>query len=240
MGDLIVSLIPLALGIVMSPLAIMALVAVLLSRRSRVNGVAFLVGWALAVVVALVVASLVFGALEVHELGAPPLWVPVVRLVLGLLLLLGAVFVYRRGHGHVVAMAEASTPTEVVAAAPQLPGWLRAVETFTPARSAILGFGIFILNPVDASCAVLAALDLQLALADSGVILAAGIVFAVIGILPIAVPVIVTLVRGEAADPFLHAARTWISSHTNVLNAALLLVIAALQIEKAVSAFVAY
>lgn len=35
MGEVILSLIPLAVGIIMSPLAIMALVAVLLSGRAR-------------------------------------------------------------------------------------------------------------------------------------------------------------------------------------------------------------
>lgn len=37
MNDLVVQLIPVALGIVASPLAIMALVAVLLSRNARVD-----------------------------------------------------------------------------------------------------------------------------------------------------------------------------------------------------------
>jgi hypothetical protein len=38
MGDLILQLVPLALGVVLSPLAVMALVAVLVSRLARING----------------------------------------------------------------------------------------------------------------------------------------------------------------------------------------------------------
>ncbi|MGA9872997.1 MAG: hypothetical protein WBQ44_17885 [Rhodococcus sp. (in: high G+C Gram-positive bacteria)] len=44
MGSLILSLIPVSLGIVMSPLAVIAVVAVLFSQHARQNSVAFLVG----------------------------------------------------------------------------------------------------------------------------------------------------------------------------------------------------
>lgn len=240
MGELIVSLIPLAIGVVLSPLAIMALVAVLLSLNARRNGVAYLLGWIVAVLLVLAVSFWVFTALEVTDPGLPPAWVPVIRLVIGAFLLVAAVFVYRRGHAKVLQMAAATSPIDVVNAAPQLPGWLTAVETFTPVRSFLLGLGIFILNPVDASCAVLAALDIRLASLTAGSTLTVLIGFAVIGILPIAIPVVFALVRGRAAQPLLDRTRSWIAGHTSVLNAALLVVIAVLQLQKAVSGFLAY
>ncbi|GAB2448490.1 MFS family permease [Conyzicola lurida] len=235
MGELIVSLVPLALGIVMSPLAIMALVAVLVSRRARANGVAFLIGWIVAISAALAVSYLVFGSLELHERATPPLWVALVRLLLALVLLVSAVFVYRRGRDRVRKMAAAASVSDVVAAAPQLPGWLRAVDEFTPVRCGLLGLGIFILNPVDLSCAVLAALDVRIADVGGGWLL---VVFAVVGVAPIAIPVVYTLVAGAKADPFLERIRTWIAGHTNVLNAALLVLIGAMQLQKALSALV--
>ncbi|MGG7465902.1 MULTISPECIES: GAP family protein [unclassified Plantibacter] len=239
MGEVVLSLLPLVLGVVLSPLAIMALVAVLLSRNARANGVMFLIGWALAVVVVLGVSFLIFTALAVHDRQAPPLWVAVVRIVLAVVLILGAVFVYRRGKARIEKMAVATTPAQVVAAAPQLPGWLHAVESFSPFRSFLLGFGIFLLNPVDASCAILASLELRLADLPVGQTIAVAVVFAVLGVLPIALPVVFTLVRGEAAQPLLDRTRTWIAGHTNVLNAALLLVIAVLQLQKGISALLA-
>lgn len=240
MADLIVSLIPLALGVLLSPLAIMALVAVLLSRRARINGVTYLIGWAFAIAIVLALAYLILGLFEVHDMRAPPVWVPIVRIALGLLLLGGAVYVYRRGHRQIAAMSTATTPADVVRAAPQLPGWLRAVEHFTPLRSGLLGLGIFILNPVDASCAILAALEVRQAAVDPATGITTLIVFGVVGVLPIAVPVILTLARGTAAEPALTAMRNWIASHTGVLNAALLLVIAVLQLQKGVTTLVGY
>jgi len=239
MGSLVLSLLPLSLGIIMSPLAIMALVAVLLSKQARRNGVAFLLGWAVAIVLLLSVSFAIFSAIEVREVGDPPVWVPVVRLVLALLFIVGGIYVYRRGRVHLVAMSHAKNPTQVAQAAPQLPGWLRAVETFTPARSFLLGLGIFALNPVDASCAILAALDVRLSGLDGTTVTIVFVVFAILGILPIAIPVVLVLVKREAADPALGAIKRWIASHTGLLNALLLFVIAALQLQKAVSGFLA-
>jgi ABC-type transport system involved in multi-copper enzyme maturation permease subunit len=235
MADLVVSLIPLVIGVVMSPLAIMALVAVLLSSRARSNGIAFLIGWALALVFVVGASFVILGLLEVDSRHSLPTWADILRLVLGVVLLLGAVVVYRRGGKAKKAMAKAATPGEVVAAAPQLPGWLHAVASFSPARSLALGFGIFALNPVDASCAVLAALSIRLAEVTSATAFVVAIVFIVVGAAPIGLPVVLILVRGSSAEPFLNATRTWIATHTNVTNAALLLVIAILQIQKGLS-----
>jgi Sap, sulfolipid-1-addressing protein len=236
MLDLIVSLIPLALGVVISPLAIMALVAVLLSKRAKRNGIAFLIGWILAIVVTLLISFLVLELLDVQATTTPPTWVAYVRIILALILVVIGIYSLRRGRGRIVAMAHASTPAQVVSAAPQLPGWLRAVETFTPGRCGLLGFGIFFLNPVDTSCAVLAALDIRLATISTTASVVAAVLFAIVGIVPMAIPVIIATVRGADAQPFLGASRKWIASHTAWLNAGLLFLIAAIQFVKAFSA----
>ncbi len=59
--------------------------------------------------------------------------------------------------------------------------------------------------------------------------------FCLISILPIAIPVLYVLVRGAKAQPSLDRLRNWIAGHTSALNAALLLVIGALQLEKGIS-----
>lgn len=236
MGALLLALVPLAIGVIMSPLAIMALVAVLVSKRARVNGVAFLIGWALAVLIAVFGSVYVFGLLELDAPAELPLWVALVRLLFSALLISAAVWTYRRGHVHVQQMAMANTPQQVVAAAPQLPGWLRAVENFTAFRSLLLGFGIFLLNPVDASCAIIAGLDLSTAVVSADAEMWAAIGFCVVAILPIAIPVLLAVLKGREADAVLRRVRTWIAGHTSTLNAGLLLLIGAMQLQKALSA----
>lgn len=240
MGPLVLDLVPLAFGVLLSPLAIVALIAILVSRRARINGLGFAIGWALGITVTLAVSYLVFGALQLHEKTAPPLWVPLVRIVLALVLFVSAVWVYRRGREHIRMMAEARTPSDVTRAAPQLPGWLNAVEHFTLPRAVTLGFGLFILNPVDASCAIIAALDVRLATISAAADMWTLVVFGIIGALPILLPALLVLVRGTAAEPFLARTRTWVAGNTHVLNAALLLVIAVLQLQKGLSALLTY
>lgn len=235
MTGLILQLLPLVVGVVLSPLAIMALVAILVSKLARVNGVAFLVGWAIGVIGVMLLGLWLFSALGVQTVQEPPAWTYLVRVVLGVFLIIAAVWVYRRGTAKVREMAVAATPQEVAEAAPQLPGWLQTVSTFRPGRSLALGTGIFVLNPVDASCALIAALDITIAGLGAGQTTAVVAIFCVVGVLPIAVPVVYVLARGPKAQPFLDGLRTWVASHTSVLNAALLLVIGAMQLQKAIS-----
>jgi hypothetical protein len=233
---LVVQLVPLALGIILSPLAIMALVAVLLSSRARLNGIAYLVGWVLGLVLVLAVSMWILQLLDVHEMREPPVWASLVRLLLALVLVASAVWVYRKGAARIRLMAAASSPAEIAAAAPTLPGWLQAVATFRPFRCFALGFGIFVLNPVDASCAIIAALDISAADIDSGAMIGAAVVFAFFGILPIAVPVVLVIIRGSGADATLARIRGWIAGNTHILNAGLLLVVGVLQLDKAIAA----
>ena len=160
---------------------------------------------------------------------------PVLRTAIGVFLFASAVWVYRKGRAHIVQMADATTPQEVVAASPQLPGWLQTVSTFTPGRTFLLGIGLFVLNPVDASCAIIAALDISLSGLDASAQMLFATGFIVIGALPIALPVLYVLARGENAQPLLDRVRTWIAGNTHVLNAALLLVIGAIQLQKGIS-----
>lgn len=238
MGELILDLVPVALGVVLSPLAIMALVAVLLSRNARTNGIAYLLGWFLGLAGIMALGLWLFPMLAVHERNEPPLWVPVVRLLIGGFLVSAAVWVYRKGRARIAQMATAATPRDVVDASPQLPGWLHSVESFRPGRTFLLGLGLFVLNPVDASCAILAALDITQAGVAPGAGAAVAAAFVVLGTLPIALPVFFVLVRGARAEPVLDRMRSWIAGNTHVLNAALLLVIGALQLEKAIAALI--
>jgi hypothetical protein len=235
MGQLVLNLIPLLFGILLSPLALMALIAVLVSQRARVNGLAFALGWVAGIALVLWVFFALFGALQVRAVRHPPFWIPVVQLVVGVVLVAAAVSVYRRGRARIEQMAAASSPRQVAAAAPQLPGWLQQVEKFRPVRTFLLGLGLFVLNPVDASCAIIAALDARQTPVNDTTAAITLVVFGLVASLSIVAPVAVVLIRGPKAASFLARTRTWAAGNTHVLNAALLLVIGALQLQKGLS-----
>ncbi|QIK62050.1 hypothetical protein G7068_01635 [Leucobacter viscericola] len=234
MGELLITLLPLGLGIIMSPLAIMALVAVLVSQNARRNGIAFLLGWITAIVLIMLLCFWIFSSLTPGDRGPAATWVSVLRLIVGVFLVLSAVYMWLRGRHQIREMAAAVSPTDVVEAAPQLPGWLRAVDKFNPGRSYLLGIGIFVLNPVDLSCAVIATLDIHLAQLDFGPTLVTSLIFGLVAASPILIPVIIVLVKGKGADGFLQGARTWIAGNTNILNGILLAIIGFMQLSKAI------
>lgn len=236
MIELAWDLVPVLLGVVASPLAVIALIAVLLSRNAKTNGLMYLIGWACAVVLSVLFAYWLLGRIDLRVKAEPAPWVAVARLVAGVLIGVGAVWTYRRSRVKIAVMAAASTPEEVVAAAPQLPGWLNSVETFTAPRSLSLGLGIFLLNPINVSCAFVAALDIRLGGLQSPAPAIFLAVFILLSIIPMAVPVFLVLTQGEKSAPVLAKIRTWIAKHNGTLSAVFLVLIAFTQIQKGLAA----
>lgn len=228
-------LLPVAFGIIASPLAIIALVAVLLSSNARLNGVLYLLGWAIAVTAAVLVWYALLASFHPKLDADVPAWAPYIRLALGALLAAGAVWTYRRSRAQISLMASATTPGEISQAAPQLPGWLRAVESFSPQRSFSLGLGIFLLNPINVSCAVVAALEIRLAGLASPAPALFLAMFILLGIIPLSLPVALVFKRREHAGPALERIRSWIAAHNGTLSAVFLAVIAFMQIQKALA-----
>jgi cytochrome b561 len=121
-GQAIGGSLPLAVGIALSPIPIIAVVLMLTSRRARVNGPAFVLGWLIGLgIVGAIVLSLT-GAGGASKSGAPATWVSWVKMVLGvLLLLLVAVRQFRfrpRGDGQ-----------------PQMPKWMATIDKASPAAA---------------------------------------------------------------------------------------------------------
>jgi len=231
---LFLSLLPISLGIVMSPLAILAVVAVLFSHEPRRNSVAFLAGWIVGSALSLTLTYALLTALQVHGRREPPLWVPILHLLVGAVLLGGAWFVQQRGRAHLHSMSQAHKPRDIVGAAPQLPRVLQAVEHFTAPRSALLGFALFTLNPVDVSCAVAAAMDVRLSTTPPAGQVLAAIIFVLVGASSVIAPVAMLFIRQERAAAPLSALRTWVAGNTKLLNVGVLLLIAVMQISKGV------
>lgn len=226
-------LVPIALGVIASPIAVMALLGVLLSKDSRRTGGAYLIGWTIAVVLSFLFWYTIFVVSEVGGPREPAVWVRLVHLLLAIGLGTGAVVTYRRSRTVLTQMAAARTPDELAAATPQLPGILRSAAQFTPRRALVVGGGIFLLNPLNISLVVAAALEIALsslppvqrAWVITGFVLAAAA--------PVAIPVSVVLIRGKRADPMLERLRVWVVRNNGMVSAGLLLIVAVLQLGKA-------
>jgi Sap, sulfolipid-1-addressing protein len=235
MGSLVASLTPFALGVLFSPLAIIAMIAVLLSDHPGPNGVAFLVGWAISLIAITLGFMAIAGAFTVHQPSSPPAWAGAVHLIIGVVLVSSGIWLLVRGRRRVRAMAQAQSAGDVAAAsAPQLPRMLQSVQHFKPGRCLLLGLGLFALNPVDLSCAVGAGLELRLSDTSAGFKTVTIVLFVLIGLLPAAIPLGLFAVQQQNAAATLERLRAWIAGHNALITAVLFFFIGVQQLVKGI------
>jgi hypothetical protein len=204
---------PLAVGVALSPVPIIAVVLMLVTPRAGVNGPAFVVGWLLGLGIVGAIVLLVAHPANASSDSGPATWVSVLKLVLGILVLLVGARQWRgRPHGH---------------DEPATPKWMGAIESFGPGKT--LGAAVILAgaNPKNLLLAVAAAASIAGAGISGGEQAVAYVVFAVIGTVGVAAPVVIYFALGERAGPLLERLRVWMASNNAVIMAVLLLVIGA-------------
>jgi Sap, sulfolipid-1-addressing protein len=90
-GEAIRQSLPLAIGVALSPIPIIAVVLMLTTPRARANGPAFVLGWLLSLGVVGAVVLALAGSGDAGQSGQPATWVSWLKLLLGVLLLVVAV-----------------------------------------------------------------------------------------------------------------------------------------------------
>ena len=203
MGEAIGQLLPFAFGVAVSPMPIVAVVLMLVTRRARTNGPAFLLGWVAGIAIA--------GPANASDGGQPADWVNWLKLVLGLLLVLVAL---RQWRGRPQAGDDAPTPK-----------WMGALDNFTPVKAGIAGVALSVANPKN----LLLILGGAAALAQFG--LTGGdetvcwIVFTVIASIGVGAPVVIYFAMGERAAAILDELKTWMARNNAAVMAVLCLII---------------
>lgn len=223
MGDVIGEILPLALGIAISPVPIIAAILMLLSPKPTGTSLGFLLGWVVGIIVAVTVFSLVSQTLSDDSDDPSNPTSATLKIVLGALLVLLALKQWR------------GRPKD--GEAPQLPGWMKAVDTMTPVRATGLGFLLSALNPKNLIMAAGAGVVIGDASLDSGDAAIVIVVFTVIAAASVAIPVIANLIAAKKMAGPLDAMRTWLTRENAVVMAVLLLVIGIDVIGKGISSF---
>ncbi|MCO7273588.1 MULTISPECIES: GAP family protein [Cellulosimicrobium] len=213
MGAAIGQSLPVAVGVLISPLPIVAVVLMLVSGRAKANAFAFLVGWFVAVgAVTLLVATLA-GAATPDDDG-PPLWAAILKIVLGVLLLLLAVKQWR---GRPRAGVE-----------PPAPRWMAAIDAFTPVKAAGLAILLGAVNPKNLLLVVSGGAAIASAAPDdTNAQVVAAVVFALVASVGVATPVFIYLFMGSRAASMLDELKAWMIHNNAVIMAVLLLVLGA-------------
>jgi threonine/homoserine/homoserine lactone efflux protein len=221
MADAIGQVLPLAVVVALSPVPIIAVVLMLGTPRARVNGPAFLLGWALGLTVVGALVLVVAGAAKASENEEPATWVHVLKLALGLLLVLLAVKQWR---GRPRRGAEND-----------LPAWMKKVDTFTPGRTIAVAAALSGVNPKNLVVVVAAGAAIAQTGIDTSEQAIALAAFVLVATLGPGLPVAAYFLLGDRARRLLDELKAWMGAHSAAIMAVLCLVIGAKLIGDAVS-----
>jgi threonine/homoserine/homoserine lactone efflux protein len=218
MGSAIGDVLPLALGVAVSPIPIIAVILMLLSPRARTNGPAFLVGWVVGLAVVSVVVTALSGSVGIGSGGGGSTIGSSIKILLGLLLIGLAIRNFRNRPG----------PGEQ----PPLPSWMRAIDSVTAVKALGIAVLLSAVNPKNLSLTVAAAVTIAqegLSTVSAAFVL---VVFVVIASLSIAVPVVLYLAGGSSAKAALDRLKGWLNANNATVVAMLLLVIGVVLVGK--------
>jgi hypothetical protein len=211
MGQAIGGSLPLAIGVALSPVPIIAVVLILTTRRARINGPAFVIGWLVGLAVVGAIVLSVAGPADASKSGSPATWVSWLKIVLGAALLLVAVRQFR------------GRPKDGDQAA--LPKWMASIDTMKPLT--VLGLAALLggVNPKNLLLAVSAGASIAqtgISGADQAIAYA---VFALIGTIGVGTPVVIYFALGERSATMLATLKDWMGRHNAVIMSVLCLVI---------------
>jgi hypothetical protein len=223
MNQVLGELLPLALGIAISPIPIIAAILMLLSPRAKGTSIGFLVGWVLGILVAVVAFTLLASVLPEggDDSGSPV--AGIVKIALGALLVLLSLRQWR------------SRPTGD--AEPALPQWMKAIDTMTAVRALGVGFLLSGLNPKNLLLGAAAGLAIGSGEVSTNAAVVSIAVFTLLAASTVAIPVIAYLAASAKMAGPLRSLRTWLVHNNATVMAVLLLVIGVVLIGKGIGSF---
>lgn len=216
-------ILPLAIGITISPVPIIATILMLLSPRAATTSVGFLVGWVLGTIATITVFTLMSTVIAPADPEAPRPIAGVVAILLGLALMALAVRGYR------------GRPRE--GDEPALPGWMSAIDSMSATRATILGLVLSAANPKNLLLCAGAGLAIGTASLDIAASSVAIVVFTVVATASVTAPVILYAVARDRMTAPLESLRVWLTMNNATVMAVLMLVIGVVMIGKGIERF---
>src|SRR3954454_11563306 len=213
MGKGISEVLAFAVGVAISPVPIIAVTLMLFSRRARVNGPVFLVGWVLALTIVSGVAYVLAKQGDASTNSSTDDAIAWGKIVFGILFLLLAARNWRQ--------------RPAPGAIPPMPRWMAGIDGLAPAKALGLGLLLAGVNPKNLMLAAAAGAGLAQLGLDNTDAIGSLVVFVAIGSLTIAGPVVYYLLGGDGAKTRLDAMKDWLATHNDAVMAVLFLVFGA-------------
>ena len=216
MGTVLGELLPLAVGVTISPVPVVAAILIILSAGARRAGPGFACGWVLGIAVAAAVFVVLSGALSGSGNTEPSSAVGWVKIVLGIVLLGLAAMQWR---------ARSNTET---------PGWMRAIDKLSPIAALGLGAMLAAVNPKNLLLCLSAGVAIGTGSLGAGQQVVAVIVFTVIAAASVVVVVVGYLMAADRLRAPLNGARQWLQDNNHVVMAIVLLLMGAVVLGKGI------
>lgn len=222
MNEVIGTILPLSMGVALSPFPIIMIVLLLGSARPKANGLAFLATWVVGL--AAIVAILTFAMDALDSAGSDPGPIAgILRIVLGagLLFLAARKFIKRFG------------PSD----AGPLPRWMASAGSYSPGRSALMGLALSAANPKNigltaAAGATIGAADLALTAE-----LWAMAAYLLLASLTVIIPVTAYLIAPQKVAVPLRAIMEWLQTNHSVMTGMLLVVFGFILVGNGIGSF---
>lgn len=218
MFELIISILPFAVGVFASPLPVVIAIVMLFTPHARPTSVTYVVTWVTGLTVVTILFILMAGALEQPD--EPRGWLTWLRIILGVLVLVMGV---RMWLGRTVD---------------HTPPWLTSLMNAGSREALRYGILMSAANPKE----LLMALAAGLAIGTSGLGFASStvalVVFVAVGAASVAGPLIVFLLGGDKTLARLERAREWLQTNNTSVAAVVMIVIGLLLVIGGVRKFI--
>lgn len=213
MGEGIGAILPMAVGVAIIPIPMIAVILLMFTARGRTNGPVFALGWFSGLFIVTSAAYLLADSQDAGSDSETSDIVFLVKALLGVLLLFLALKQWRSRpkHGEI----------------PEQPKWMQSLEQITPgktARLALLGSGV---TPKNLALSIAAGTTIaQLGIESPGS-WGTVIVYSLLASTTVAGPVVYAFVAGKSGERNLRELKDWLEQNNAVLMFVVLIVFGA-------------
>lgn len=208
MGAVIGELLPLGVGVAVSPIPIIAAILMLLGTHARTTSLGFALGWTLGITGVTALATFVGGTMTAT--GDTTSSVAWLKLVLGLVLLLLGARDWRGRH-------EAGAT----------PSWMTAIDKMKPPAGFLIGVALSALNPKNLILCIAAGVTIGSAALSGGEQVGAAAVFIALAVASVMGPVLAYQVCAARLAGPLAALKGWLLANNAAVMAVLFLILGA-------------
>lgn len=223
MNSVIGVALPSALGVAISPVAIIAVIVAFASPRKPGSVLGFLVGWLLGSAAVVVAVELLASIIPAADWNMAPVIAGVVLIVLGALLILMATGQLRTRPG----------PGEL----DKMPNWVASVGAMTMGRAFVVGLLDVVANPKNLLLLIAGGLVIGVGALPLVPLIITIAIYVVIAALSLLIVVVANLVAADKVVEPSETVRAWLVAHNSAVLAVVMFIVGVVLIGQGISAF---